>query len=196
MKKFAAIPFLILSSCIIEVPNEVIEPTFTPIEDVSGNYTTETMLLDISDISCRENVRSVTDGTLTMDFNRRLYKSGSDSCIESEDWGSFPDVEGSNPHRLVANGNGSVSIWLSKPVSKFGVEIRPEGLGLNNIRVRFYSKTKLIGVINKTHETDEFDIPEAILVAASTNDVFEHIVIDGINTETGFSLAQFRYVLD
>lgn len=197
MRKLAAIPFLFLYSCIFfEAPNDVIvEATFTPIDDVSGDYTTETTLLDISDIACREKVKSITDGILTLEFNGFLFKSGSNICRDFDNWGSFPEVENSNPHQLDVLGGSSISISLSHPVRTFGFEMRPSGIGVNDIRVRFFSKTKLIGVINITAANDEFDIPKGILFSANTNEGFENVVIDGMNSETGFSLAQFRYVL-
>ena len=196
MRKLAAIPFLILYSCIIIEPKPEIIPetTFSPIDDVSGDYTTETTLIDISDIPCWEHIMNITDGNLTLEFNHTLYKSGF-GCFDFDDWGTFPEVESSNPHMLSTDEEGSISIWLSEPVSTFGLEVKPGSFGDYFITVDFYSKTKLIGSVKKPN-AGVYESPEAVLFAASTNDSFERIVISGFSSESGFDMAQFRYVLE
>ncbi len=194
MRKLAAVPFLFLYSCIFfEVPNEVIvEPTFTPIDDVSGDYTIKTTLLDISEIPCGENVNSISDENLKLNFNHLFYKT---NCSNSGGWGSYPMVEGPSPHILSTDEAGSVTISLSKPVSTFGLELLPGSFGDYFIIVDFYSKTRLIGSVKKPN-AGVYDSPEGLVFAAITNDGFEKIVVQGFSTESGFNMAQFRYTLD
>ncbi len=196
MRKLAAIPFLFLYSCIFfEVPNDVIvEPTFSPIDDVSGDYTTETTLLDISEIPCGDNVKSVSDENLTLNFDYTLNKSQADICNWFGEWGSFPAVEGPNPHLLSTDDEPSIVISLSKPVSTFGLELLPNTFGEYQFRVSFYSKNKLIGSITKSTGGD-FDLAEGMLFAASTGRIFEKIVVEGSGNEGGIAMAQFRYIL-
>ncbi len=196
MKKLAAIPFLIFCSCIVEVHNEIIvESSFSPIEDVLGDYTIKTTLLDFSEVTCDENVTSISDGKLTLDFNDTLTKGGSDGCSVFEEWGSFPWVEGINPDILYSDYISSVTISLSKAVSTFGLELRPRELGEYTFKVSFFKRDKLIGVIDKT-TWGYFNIPDAMLFASTTNDSFDKITIESNSTEEGFSMAQFRYILN
>ncbi|MDI1324054.1 MAG: hypothetical protein PSV36_14980, partial [Algoriphagus sp.] len=134
--------------------NAMIMASFTPIEDVSGDYTTETTLLDMSGIPCFTDLTSVTDGFLTLDFDKTMNKrqpdNGAFTCGWNGTFGNFPEVEGPNPHILYSNGQNTVSISLSVPVKTFGFEIKANLFGGPfEYRVDFYSEGNLIGSINE-----------------------------------------------
>lgn len=200
MRKFAAIPFLFFYSCVfVEVPNDVIVEPFLPIEDVLGEYTIKTTLLDISEIPFEENITSISDGILTLNFDQPLTKSQANVWGIGQ-WGLFPEIEGPNPHLLFADyGKTAISISLSMPVRTFGFELLPDIYGEYQLKVSFFSENKLIGSINKS-TGGVFNSPEAMLFAASTNASFDGILIEGSSNEGssdegGIAMAQFRYVL-
>jgi hypothetical protein len=171
--------------------NAMIMASFTPIDDVSGDYTTETTLIDISAIPCRDLVDDVTDGTLTLDFDKTMDKRQADVCDWGGTFGIPPAVEGPNPHILFSQGQNSLGISLSTPVSTFGFEIQPNmfpGTDVN-FMVDFYSGGNLIGSI--TRSSKSFGFGE--LYAAKTDGSFDYILIQAVDPTFGFTIGQFRY---
>lgn len=171
--------------------NAMILASFTPISDLSGTYTTETTLIDISGIPCLTLLNSVTDGVLTLDFDKDMDKRQSGVCGWGADWGTFPEVEVPNPHILFSDYQNSIAISLSEPVSTFGFEMMPNRIGsLFDFQVEFYSGGSLIGTISRSASTEG-----AKLFAANSDASFDYLLITA-NTPSGFSMGQFRYTLE
>ncbi len=174
--------------------NAMMHATFTPIADVSGNYTTETTLLDISGIICLTELNSVTDGVLTLDFDKNMDKRQADGCGWYGSFGTSPDVEGPNPHILYSLAQNSILISLSVPVSTFGFELKPNLFGGPfEYQVDFLSEGNIIGSIT------EFLTAPVVgggnLFAATTDASFDEILIQAIDDSYGFAIGQFRYTL-
>lgn len=176
--------------------NALIQASFTPISDVSGNYTTETTLLDISEIQCLKGLNSVTDGALTLNFDKEMDKRQAGGICEwYGTYGTFPDVEGSDPHILYSVGQRSLAIALSNPVSAFGFELQPN-FGAVKFQVDFFSKGNLIGTITRFASVLRPPLDGgASLFAAKTDASFDYILIQSIEPFSSFSLGQFRYTL-
>lgn len=173
--------------------NAMMHATFTPIDDVSGDYTTETTLIDISGIECETVLNSVTDGTLTLDFDKDMDKRVAGVCAwgSGQTWGTPPTVEGPNPHILFSLFQNSIGINLSVPVSTFGFEMYPNRNGSTfEFQVDFYSGGSLIGSVIRSTST----IDGARLFSANTNSSFDQIIINA-NTPSGFAIGQLRYTL-
>lgn len=174
--------------------------SFTPIEDVSGNYTTETKLLDISNISCETWVSSVSDGFLKLDFisdyTYNMFKVQAGICGWGRSWGAPPGVEGPNPHLLYSYGQNSIPISLSSPVKTFGFELQPQNAYFRDptapsiISVAFYRNGYLINTITKGINREE----SAKLFAAQTDASFDYVLIS-MSDGNGFTIGQFRYEL-
>lgn len=176
--------------------NALILATFSPISHVSENYTTETTLLDISEISCFSEFTSVSDDVLTLGFDNSVSKRQADICGWDSSWGSFPDVEGPNPHTVYTIGQRSLAITLSTPVTTFGFEIQPNFISAQ-FQVDFYRSGNLIGSVIRyaaTSRPPDF-VGGASLFAAKTDASFDYILIQSMNPFTSFSLGQFRYKL-
>lgn len=176
--------------------NALIQASFTPISDVSGNYTTEATLLDISEIQCLTELNSVTDGALTLNFDKEMDKRQAGGICEwYGTYGSFPDVEGPDPHILYSVGQRSLAIALSAPVSVFGFELQPN-FGAVKFQVDFFRKGNLIGTITRFASTSRPPlIGKGSLFAAKTDASFDYILIQSIEPFSSFSLGQFRYTL-
>lgn len=172
--------------------NAMIMASFTPIDDVSGDYTTETTLIDISAIPCFDLVDDITDGTLTLDFDKTMDKRQAAVCgWGSTPWGSPPIVEGPNPHILFSDFQNSIAISLSESVKTFGFEMTPNRIGSAfDFEVFFYNEGYLIGSITKSVAVLE----TAKLFAATTDASFDYVLITA-NTPSGFAVGQFRYIL-
>jgi hypothetical protein len=174
--------------------NAMILASFTPIDDVSGNYTTETTLLDISGIPCYTLLNSVTDGVITLNFDKDMDKRQADVCgWYNEGWGTPPNVEGPNPHILFSGGQNSLGISLSAPVNTFGFELQPNIIGIPyDFQVAFYSGASLIGTVTRSVSTTG----GARLFAAETDADFDNILITVTGNPLGFSIGQFRYAFE
>ncbi len=171
--------------------NAMMHATFTPIDDVSGDYTTETTLIDISGIECFTVLNSIADSELTLDFDKNVDKRQANICGWAAIWGAFPDVEGPNPHILFSLNQNSIGITLSAPVSTFGFELQPDVYGVAEVEVLFYSGGNLIGTITKSPAASD----QAKLFAAQTDANFDYILVRETSTDYGFSMGQFRYTL-
>ncbi|TFV93648.1 hypothetical protein E4S40_15505 [Algoriphagus kandeliae] len=183
---------------IIQIPSEspkgsrenaMIMASFTPIDDVSGDYTTETMRIDISSLPCLSDVNDASDGNLTLNFDKTLNKRQVSSCFWLS-WGVFPDIEDSNPHVLFSNGQNSLGISLSTPVSTFGFELLNNEFGTFSVQVDFFFQGELIGSIAKNVES--FSGGQAKLFAAETDARFDYVLIQS-EPSSGFAIAQLRY---
>jgi hypothetical protein len=171
--------------------NAMMHATFTPLDDVSGNYTTETSLLDISSIPCNTPKTNITDGILTLDLDKTMYKRQADVCGWAAVWGTSPLVEGPNPHILASLGQNSLGITLSTPVKTFGFEMMNDFYNMPmEFRADFYSEGNLIGSITRTLTTTFID-GTARLFAATTDASFDYILIQG----SSFAIGQIRYTL-
>lgn len=171
--------------------NAMMMASFTPIDDVSGDYTTETTLLDISGIPCNtQNILSVTDGTLTLDFDKNMTKYQAAVCVWSGTFGNPPAVEGPNPHILFNDFQNSLGISLSKPVSTFGFELHPNNFGLFEFQVDFYLGGNMIGSILRSADGNSGG---AKLFSATTNASFDYVLITSLGNPNGFAIGQFRY---
>ncbi len=177
--------------------NAMIMASFTPIDDVSGDYTTETTLIDISAIPCFDLVDDVTDGTLTLDFDKTMDKRQAGVCQWGATFGNTPAVEGPNPHILFLNSQNSIGISLSTPVSTFGFELQPnryEFAGIFPITVDFYSGGNLIGSITRSPTAIGLNGGGAKLFAANTDASFDYVLITASDPDpSGFAIGQFRY---
>jgi hypothetical protein len=172
--------------------NAMILAHFTPIDDVSGTYLTETNLIDISAFSCGEQLSSVTDGTLTLEFDNDMKKREVGSCVWTV-WDIYPNVESSTPHMLFSNSQNSVGISLSTPVTTFGFELLTnQFFGPFTIQVEFFSGVNLIGNVTREIFSDPA-VGGARLFAAKTNASFDYILIQAIDPSSGFGFGQFRY---
>ncbi len=188
---------------VIQIPSEVpkgnsenamILASFTPIDDVSGEYTTETTLIDISGITCGTTLNSVADGDLTLNFSANMLKMQADVCGWAGNYGTPPAVEGPNPHMLFSNGQNSVAISLSAPVTTFGFELQPNFYGVVEFTVEFYSEGNLVGSITRSPAAViPPGVGQARLFAANTDASFDYIVIQTNAQIGGFSIGQFRY---
>jgi len=178
-----------------EFGNAMLMASFTPINDVSGNYTTSTTLLDISGISCnKRDVTSVTDGTQTLTFDKNMWKLQANVCEWLGTFGNPPAVEGPNPHILFSNFQNSLGISLSTKVSTFGFEMIPNLFNFSyNFQVDFYNGSNLIGSINR--ELINSSVDGAKLFAASTIASFDYVLISVVEDPSGFAIGQFRYSL-
>lgn len=170
--------------------NAKILATFTPIDDVSGTYTTETSLIDISGISCGANKTSVSDGVLTLDFDKVLNKRQAAVCGWVGVFGTPPAVEGPNPHILFGSGQNSVAISLSVPVSTFGFELHPNNFAAYDFQIEFFSEGNLVGSILRNANGVAGG---AKLMAATTDASFDYILITATGNPNGFGIGQFRY---
>lgn len=168
-----------------------INATFTPIDDVTGSYLPETTLIDFSLMQCTFwHIHGLSSGSLYLNFDRAVSRR----C----QWVfcCYPDVEDIlTPPFLFSNGHNTVGMKLSKPVSTFGFQLDPNAPGFHEVQADFYSEGNLIGSVIKTVGSEEDNSIGSKLFAASSDALFDYIVVEGKTLTSGFSMAQFRYVL-
>lgn len=185
------------------IPHSELEPyrlntyNFTPINDVSGNYLLETQLIDISNIPCDTELTSISDGDLTLIFDKPLIRRKAQTtryCTWTGTFGFYPDVEGPDPYVLYSPFQNIVGISISKPVTTLGFEIQPN---LNHqvfeFEVEFYNSNRKTGSIKREINAGWGG---AKLFAAETEEKFDYVIIRSVSGDPyGFAVAQFRYIL-
>ena len=164
---------------------------FTAINDVSGNYLTETTLISLAGLFGGDAPSSITDGNLTIQFISDFYKVDPDPVNWDGSWGTYPNVESSDPHALYNTLATPASLVLSKPVKTFGLELFWDGTV--DFKVEFWNGNTMVGDVTKSF-TPTTSMGQAFLFAASYSSGFDRIVFTPLaSTSFGFAIAQMRY---
>jgi hypothetical protein len=164
---------------------------FMPVNDVSGNYLSETNLVSLSSLFGGDAPTSVTDGNLTINFISDFYKVDPDPVNWDGSWGTYPNVESSNPHALYNTLAMPASLEFSKPVKTFGLELFWDGSV--NFKVEFWNGNTLVGEVNRSF-VPAGSMGQAFLFAATHPSGFNKIVFTpSAPTGFGFAIAQLRY---
>lgn len=161
--------------------------SITVIPQPDAAYRAATTKIDVSSVPEFTVLDSITDGTLTVDFDIPMMKlSVPNSWLT---WSSPPDAESATPAVLWTQGATSLTMDLSMPVTTFGFELEPNPFSQEDFEVDFVflSGPTIVGTISLT--IDGF--AGARLFAASTQDLpFDQIIIFGTSD---FAIAQVRY---
>jgi PEP-CTERM motif len=170
---------------------------FITIAQPTSAYTSSTTLLDFSDPGFRV-ISMLSGGGETLSYDNLLVVLTYPSTVFA-DWGSPPATETSTPRIGYTGGlSDTRTISLSKPASRFGLEIETQGYATYTgekaeTTADFYSGSKLVGSIGRF--VDAFDSGGALLFAASTStDPFTSVVITAPPPKD-FAIARQRFTL-
>jgi hypothetical protein len=168
-----------------------LSPCFTPIPNPDAAYQSSTTKIDISAIPDLSFLNSVSDGFLTFSFSTIVSKR--QVPISWFRWGSPPKAESSTPAVLFTEGQNSLTLNLSSPITTFGFELMPNfGPSIFNYTADFYQDSTLIGTITRqVSAPDNSRLFAATAVCSPFNKVIINIAA-GQDSE-GFGIAQIRY---
>ena len=189
MKKLIA---AILSVMIVLGLNAVpsLAGTFTPIAQPDAAYLASTTKIDISELSFDSYYSSISDGTLTVSFDKPLLKLGPVPNGWAT-WSSPPYSESPNPDVLYTMSQSALTMTLSQPCTIFGFELEPNPFADHAYDVDFVlmSGPTVVGRITMTVHGYQ----GARLFAAKVDGAkFDRIVISGAKE---FAIAQIRYAI-
>jgi hypothetical protein len=138
-------------------------------------------------------INSISDGNLTLSLSPE-FKVYNDDYGPS--WGSLPYIEYTKPH-ILGNRSNSSTISLSKPVKVFGFEFTPNSYTLSSTwAASFYAGNTIVGQVTKTFPGSTSGIGVAGLIAASTDDYFDKVIIEYSSGDAGLGgmlISQLRY---
>lgn len=162
--------------------------TFTPITQPDAAYLASTTKIDISGLTFGSSYGSISDGVLTVSFDKPLQKLGPVPNGWAT-WSSPPYSESANPDVLYTAGQYDLTMTLSQPCTTFGFELEPNPFSNHEYDVDFIlmSGPTVVGTITMTVH----GYHGARLFAAKVDGgSFDKIVIDGGRE---FAIAQIRY---
>jgi len=164
--------------------------TFTQITQPDAAYLASTTKIDISGLTFGSSYSSISDGTLTVSFDKPLQKLGPVPTGWNT-WSSPPYSESPNPHVLYTAGQYDLMMTLSQPCTTFGFELEPNPYLNEEYDIDFIliSGPTVVGTITMTVHGDH----GARLFAAKVDGgSFDKIVIEGSRE---FAIAQIRYTI-
>jgi hypothetical protein len=138
-------------------------------------------------------INSISDGNLNLSLSPE-FKVYNDDYGPS--WGSLPYIEHTKPH-ILGNRSNSSTISLSKPVKVLGFEFTPNFYLLASTwTADFYAGNTFVGQVTKAFPGSTQGIGVAGLIAASTDDYFDKVIIEYSSGDAGLGgmlISQLRY---
>src|SRR5262245_35598754 len=148
-------------------------------------YTFGTSLIPLTDPDFSP-VSSLSAGGVSVLFSTLMESLTVSTTWDT--WGSPPDTESDTPRVLFSLFEPSVELSFSSPLSTFGFEAQPNAPGVYNITAAFFNGTVPIVTISR----DLDGISGARLFAASSDQRFTRVLIEGDPNADGFAIAQIR----
>jgi hypothetical protein len=160
---------------------------FTRFTQPDAAYQAATTLIDISSIPENSSVSSVTDGSLTVNFNNSIVRRQVPGNWAT--WSSPPASESSTPPVLFSTPT-SLELVFSKPVSAFGFELEPTSFASYPVSAQFFSGAILSGSVNLNVVGNA---GARLFAASDVASPFTKIGITADPNSKGFAIAQLRY---
>jgi hypothetical protein len=165
-------------------PAHDVTATVTQILLPDSAYRATTRLINLAPIPHNFVVTSVTDGWMTIN-HPPLMKS--ELALLGVLWACPPESEtpGCLPSALVSSGP-IVELQLSRPVTRFGVEIQPNVAGAYNFSATFYLGASPVGSVSRFGVSSS----NARLLAGNSDQIFDRVII---SSTVAFTMANIRY---
>jgi hypothetical protein len=145
-------------------------------------YRASTRLISLAPIPHGANVTSITDGWMTINHPPLLK---ADFAITGAPWSCPPESETCLPGTLVSSIT-VVDMLLTRPVTRFGVEIQPNVGGAHDYTATFYLGASPVGSVTRLGVF----FGGARLLAGNADQVFDRVIISGT---AAFTIANIRY---
>jgi hypothetical protein len=155
-----------------------------------AQYTSQTNLIDISGIPDLTLLNSISDGTVTVNFNTQMDKRSVPFTWGS--WGSPPFTESATPSLLFSSVD-FVNMTISQDVQAFGFELEPNLLQVFTFTARFFDSSRnLLGTI--TRDVDGTGGARLFAAQSTTGtNLIRGVRVGSTGGPQGFGIAQVRY---
>jgi hypothetical protein len=160
--------------------------TLTQILNPDATYTSNTHLLAITGDRWYQP-SSIKDDYLTASFSPSPYIY--DMSLDWGSWGAPPMTESTTPQLLFFDEIDSFTITFSKPISTFGLEARANAISAHMFNLEFYKDNASIGLISRNINGNV----SPGLLAASSDTVFDKVVISTTQESYGIAINNLRY---
>ncbi|MFC1925042.1 hypothetical protein ACFLXA_06745, partial [Chloroflexota bacterium] len=193
MKKLFGIVLAVILTIALTVPmTSTVMAAYTYDQPSDGDYLTATTLIDLSGISDTTTLTSVSDGTLTVDFDQTMTKTQVPGGWAT--WGAPPATEGATPHILHQLASDTLTMDLSWPCYIFGFELEPNNMWDIDFDLEYILMSGPTTVATGTSTINGGG--GALLMALNAEgEFFDRVVInaDPVDDAGGFAIAQIRY---